>query len=1108
MFVARAPLGRTPHQSMHHLLARREHQRTLVRAGAGSARGWAAPSRHFAGPTSRHPHAGHHVMVLFAGLLAALTAIAVIGLLAPSARAEERFGIGEANFEAGTCKTDVPGTPGECTYASPHEQFFTQAAGHPVYGITSFKLNGKKELLGEAPIGAVKNVRVDIPPGLAADPEALPQCTPEEFETDKCSPTTQVGEDEATAYEAGVNVKITGQVYDLEQPPGVPLEFGIHIEVPLVTNEHILLVGHVSWHHEPQMEAAGLRTGDYHEYFEINNVPFNTPLLKSRLKFDGTAGTFLTLPSECSSTTTSHIRVESYGHAEDPSLPEGTVPEFSEAFTHTPVGVEGCKGVPFEPTITTTPSSAQSDEPDGATIEVKVPQTDNPLAFDSSDVRYAHVTLPDGMTLNPSAANGLEGCSDAQFGRGSANAVACPAGSQIGTVAIETPDLPPGSLTGAVYLGTPEPGAGPESGGEYRIFIDAESSYGVAVRLEGRVVVNPATGQLTTALLENPQLPFSDFIVRLRPGARAPLANPLACGNATTTSIFSPFTTPEDVGTPASMFTVSGCPSSLPFNISQTTRDEPATGGEHSRFTLNLLRADGQQYLAQVQTTLPEGLLGSIASVPHLCDEAQANAGTCPAESEIGSAQAIAGSGPEPYALPAGPVYLTGPYAGAPFGLAIVTPAEHIGPYDYGRIVTRASVVIDPRTTRVTTTASPPLIVGGTPVRLRTLSVTLSRPNFLVNPTSCAPSLATESRLTGTATLPPTPDATQLVSTPLTLAGCEKLAFSPTFASASNSKTASRANGASLQVTLTPHSHQANLKEIDTVLPPQLVSRQSTLIKACLAAQFAANPEGCPSASKVATATLTTPLLPGVLSGHGYLVSHGGAAFPDLDFVLQGDGVTLIQESHTNIKNAITSSSFPALPDAPFTSFKANFPVGPDSLLAANGDLCTQTVTARKRVLLRRHGHAVRRKGHLVYRTRKVKRQFALKLVMPTTLVGQNGARHTQNTPIEVLGCGKSAVRGERVLRPRVRVRARTAYITIAVPSAGRVSVRAPDLRGVRRRMRKAGEVTLVAPLSQAGLRALGKQASLRVRVRVAFTPATQGSGGFAASATAVFRRG
>ena len=349
------------------------------------------------------------MLALVAGALGAAASIAVLGLLAPNAHAEERFGITEANFEAGTCKTDAPGTPGECTYASPREQFYTQAGGHPTYGITGFKLNGKKELLGEAPIGAVKNVRVDIPPGLAADPEALSQCSVEEFEANKCSATTQVGEDEATAYEAGVNVKITGQVYDLRQPPGIPLEFGIHLEVPLIANEHILLVGHVSWHREPQMEAAGVRTGDYHEYFEIDNVPFNTPLLKSRLKFDGTKGTFLTLPSECSITTTSHIRVESYGHAEDPSLPIGTVPETSEAFTDTPVGVEGCGAVPFEPSITATPSSTQSDEPDGATIEVTVPQTEDPLAIDSSDVKYAHVTLPPGRASTRLPRTGWKG---------------------------------------------------------------------------------------------------------------------------------------------------------------------------------------------------------------------------------------------------------------------------------------------------------------------------------------------------------------------------------------------------------------------------------------------------------------------------------------------------------------------------------------------------------------------------------------------------------------------------------------------------------------------------------------------------------------------------
>ncbi len=1035
--------------------------------------------------------------------------LATGALFVPSARAAERFGVSEANFEAGTCVTDVPGTRAtECTYESPHSQFYTQAAGHPAFGITAFEFNSTETLGIKDPIGAVKNVRVDIPPGLAADPQALPQCTVEAFEEENgetCSSATQVGVDEATVYE-GVNLTITGQVYDLKQPPGVPLEFGIHLAVPPLVNEHILLVGHVSWHHEPQMEAAGVTTGDFHEYFEIDNVPHNTPLLKSRLKFEGTKGTFLTLPSECSSTTTSHLRVESYSHAEDPSLPEGTVSETSETFTHTPVGVEHCAEhtVPFEPSVTVTPESAQSDEPDGATIEVQLPQTSDPASIDSSDLRYARVTLPTGMTLNPAAANGLEGCTSSQFARGTAEPVRCPAGSSIGTAEIATPDLPE-PLAGDIYLGAPEAGATPESGGQYRIFINAESSYGVTVRVEGRVSASASTGQLTTALLEIPQLPFTDFVVRLNGGARAPLANPLACGSATTISVLAPFSSPSEPATPSSSFGVTGCASPLPFDLEQSAQAEPTSAGVNSTFTLSLARAGGQQYLSKVQTTLPEGLLGSIASVPRLCEEAQASAGTCPAESQIGVVNAAVGAGPEPFHLPTGPVYLTGPYGGAPYGLSIAVPAEHVGPYDFGRVITRATISIDPRTARVTTVASPPLLIGGTPVRLRALSITLNRPNFLVNPTSCG-GLETESLLIGTPTLPPVVSGTQAISTPFPVSGCSSLAFAPDV-SVKTSNKASRASGASLEVALTPHAHQANISEVGVTLPAQLVSRLTTLQKACSEAQFAAGPSGCPGASQVGTETLMTPLLPGVLSGRAYLVSHGGAAFPDLDFVLQGDGVTLIQESHTQIKNGITSSTFPALPDAPFTSFKASFPMGPNSLLAANGNLCTSTVTTRKREVVRKHGHAVRKHGHLVYRTRKVMRTVARKLMMPTTLLAQNGVRRTQTTQISVVGCAKSAVRSARILRPRVRMRGHAIQITLAVPAAGRITASGEDVRSVHMSVRKARTLTMTVPLAGAGLAALRAHKQLRVRVHLAFTPRRSGGEKLAAVASAVLRR-
>ncbi|MGH2855179.1 MAG: hypothetical protein ACRDLF_13415, partial [Solirubrobacteraceae bacterium] len=811
-----------------------------------------------------------------------------------------------------------------------------------------FELNSRAAGLGKEPIGNVKRVRVDIPPGLAADPEALPMCPVKVFEEDKCPEETKVGEDELTVFVALANTTITAPVYNLEQPAGLPLDFGIHVSVPLVANEHVFLEGHVSWN------------TDFHEYFEINNISKSIPVLKSKLIFDGRAGegNFLTLPSTCSSTTTSHLEVESW---------EG---EVSRTQTHTPVGVEGCNEVPFRPAAAVHPETAQSDEPDGVTAEVAAPQNTGPEAINTADIEDAHVTLPEGLTLNPSAAHGLAACTEAQAGLEEAQPgvrpttpVSCPAASRVAGVTIET-DLPPGSLAGSVYLGSPSGAA--IAGPPYTLYVDAESPYGVSVRLRGLVNPNPGTGRLEATFAGNPPLPFSDLVMRFDGGPLAPLANPLACGAGLLEARFTPYT-----GLAAALsstpFTTGGCPSPLPFALSQSTQDTSAVAGAYTSYTFNLARADGQQYLAQVSTTLPAGLLGAIPSVA-LCGEPQAGEGACPPASEIGTATVTAGAGPSPYQL-SGKVFLTGPYDGAPYGLSIAVPAV-AGPFDLGTVLTRAQIDVDPHTARVTVTGSLPRIVKGVPLRLRSIGVTVERPSFLLNPTNCAP-LATDSTLTGfvpgsSAT------ATQSLSSPFQVSDCGKLAFTPKLTAASGAKT-SKANGASLAVKLSQGPHQANIQQVLTTLPKRLVTRQSTLRKACPAATFEAGapPGGCSKEAQVGAATATTPVLPGELTGPVYLVSHGGAAFPDLDVALSGDGVTVVLVGHTHISSAgVTSASFESLPDVPVSSFTLSLPVGPHSALAANGNLCR-----------------------------------AKKLAMPTTIVAQSGARFAQTTRIAVKGC-------------------------------------------------------------------------------------------------------
>jgi hypothetical protein len=951
-------------------------------------------------------------------------------MLAVSATgAQASFGVTEQNWEAGTCVNHT------CTYQSVeknHAEAFTQAAGHPPWGITTFELNHKKGLLGEEPEGALKRIRVDVPPGLASNPEALPKCKLADFEAGKCASSTEVGTTELIVWDGLNDLPVSGKVYNLEQPPGLPLLFGIDTSIEPLVHSHSLLEGHVAWN------------GDYHEYFEIKNVPKESgglPLtvLKSKLNFNGNAGqgNFITLPTVCSSTTVSRLEVESWSG------------EISTTYTHTPVGVDGCDKVPFQPSATVVPETTQSDTPSGGTTDVKVPQNAGAGEINTADIKDVHLTLPEGVTLDPSAAHGLAACSAGQIGIGTAKPVSCPAASKVGSVKIET-DLPPGSLAGNVYLGNP--GGGPITGPPYTIYLDAESSLGVSVRLQGSVNPNPSTGRLETTFANNPQLPFSDLIATINGGARAPLANPLTCGTGHVETLFTPYT-----GMAAALsstpFVTSGCPSPLPFSLAQSTKNEPNNAGAHTSYTFSLSRTDGQQYLSQVTTALPPGLVGEIPAVTP-CGEPQAQAGTCSQASEIGQAAVAVGAGPEPYTF-YGPVFLTGPYAGAPYGLSVPVDAA-AGPFNLGTVVTRATINVDQTTARVITSSPLTTIVKGIPVRLKSLSVLISRPRFLLNPTNCGP-LATDSVLTSTF------GATQNLASPFHVSACGSLAFAPSFKATTSAK-ASKANGASLETTIKEQPGQANIKSVVVQLPKQLPSRLTTLQKACPEATFAANPFGCPSGSLVGSVRADTPVLPSKLTGPVYLVSHGGGAFPDTVLVLQADGVRVIVAGTTNISNGITTASFASTPDVPVTSITVDLPLGPNSALAANGNLCTAP------------------------------------LVMPTTITGQNGKVVKQNTKIGVAGCRGGLRRSVQILRKRVV--GNTLFLTVRTFTAGRLSAGGPHLATVGRALASAKTLTLKLPL-KGGARRMRRP--LKVRVHVSFSPKENPAESSGAAATVTF---
>lgn len=862
-------------------------------------------------------------------------------------------------WQAGTCKVDVP----TCSVDTP-SQFFEQAAGHPQVGFTQFIIKEESgPPLGPTPVGNLKTVFVDLPVGLSVNPQATPQCKLEAGQSPStCPANTQVGTSAVTATNplTGLAVPIpAAPVYNIEPLQGEPARFGLSI----VGNDIFLEAG-IAW------------DGDYHEHFRIDVAKLElggipglevARIARNRLVFDGRSGdgTFITTPTTCydpeeppfEHVYSTYLRADSY---EEPDLafPAGS------PFIESPLPPEKlpleCDSIPFDPSISVDPGTSQTDSPTGPMVAVDVPFEPSPVDQGQSHLRTARVTLPDGMGLNPSAANGLQACSDAQFGKGTTDPVACPPASKIGTVAIDTPPLPDGSLTGNVYLGR-QLSRDPTSGQEYRIFVDAESArYGISARLIGNVSADPRTGQLTTTFAENPQVPFSSFRLQLDGGPRAPLTSPPTCGpNGTTTEMTpwsgNPPVTPGDGK--GKGFTLAGAPGGSP--CAKTLADRPFApafgahtanpkGGAYSPFSVDLTRSDGNQELKGVDVDLPPGLTAKLAGVRY-CPEATvaaaaANSGaaeaaspSCPSSSLVGSASVAAGSGPEPFHIN-GKAFLTGPYHGAPISLAVITPAT-AGPFDLGSVVVRVALFVDPATARVHAVSDPiPHVFGGALLDLRSVAVTLDRKQFSLNPTNCAP-MAVGGTLHGGGANPldPASFSSFPVSTPFQVQGCEGLGFKPKLFMRVFGGTR-RGKSPKLQATLVARPGDANIGRAAVTLPRPFFLRQSSLAKICTRVQFSAHE--CPRESIYGYATAETPLLDAPLKGPVYLRSSDNT-LPDLVVSLRGQvGVDL--DGRIDQVNGRMRNTFDVVPDVPVSKFSLTVRGGKKGLLENSTNLCAR----------------------------------------------------------------------------------------------------------------------------------------------------------------------
>jgi uncharacterized repeat protein (TIGR01451 family) len=964
-----------------------------------------------------------------------------------------------------------------------------QAGGHPYEMTARIDLNTTRRVGPEAEtlptsVHDLRDVVIELPPGLLVSTAATPMCTLAQLSARaSCPADTTVGQIQT---EPSDLASLGSPIYNLTPEPGVAAEFGYRDGLG---NTHVLYgalaptpAGYALTLTAREVPQVGLDSLTVRIYGDPANRDRSTQ----------PAPALLTSPADCRSQPLQLTVYMDSWQAPGATNPDGTPnltgPGWVTASTQTPP-VTGCELLDglFTPMLTGQVDTAAASTPTGLTFELGIPQQEaNNIA--TPPLREAVVTLPEGVMIDPSVADGLTGCSEAEAGYQGATPAQpgelqdfeagpetnCPDSSKIGTIEMETPILPaetcrspaeilaecPGidereatSLDGNIYLAQPDANPFGSLLAIYLMIDDRRT--GTIVKIPAQLQANPSTGQLTLRIPELPQIPFKALRARLFNGASAPLQSPPDCGLYTIAGQLTPWSSPQS-GPPAqpsgALEVTEGpggraCQSPAGFSPAFLAGAEDSQAGAPSSFTAVFSRSDEEQTLASVAVTAPPGLSASLRGIVR-CPEPQASRGDCEAGSLVGDAVAAAGVGPRPYWLRDGRVYLTGPYDGAPFGLAIVLPVD-VGPFALGDMVVRASVRVDPSTGQISILAGrlPQMIDttaldSGIPVDLRALNVTLDRPGLIGNPTNCGQLTAV-----GRATSAGGSSASAL--SPFHASGCASLSFAPKL-SATTTHTASAVNGIAVTLNITyPHDSagiQARLSRAGFQLPAQLAGRLSTIQQACLSTTFETNPAGCPAASVIGRTTMHSQLLAAPLVGPVYFVSHGATSLPEVVLVLQGEGVTVQLHGQTSIDNRTrrTSVTFTDLPDLPFETLRTVFPAGPNSEFGASLPASTHNSLCGQ------------------------------KLTMSSALKAQDGVELHPQTPIQVTGCP------ERIVILSHHTHGHVVTVSVFVPHKGTLEAKAKGLTNATAHAGRQQMLTMK-------MRAL-RPGTLNTRLRVVLT--------------------
>jgi hypothetical protein len=830
-----------------------------------------------------------------------------------------------------------------------------QAGSHP-YSYT-VRFNLKTDGNGQSEGGAMRDVLATLPAGFFGNPAAVPACPRQDFEGGQpnCPPSTQVGVARAIVPATG---EAFGPLYNLEPPPGVTAQLGFSSAGLIILQSAVADPedGYRVKVFAPNLplEVTAVTETIWGVPADPGHTPERGPQTPFGIPSDAPLLPFLTLPTSCDTEPLLGLEVDSKlnpgvfigGNEPVPMLEEGG----------NPTTFKGCESVPFEPTVTSAPTTTLGESPAGLGFTLQLPNKglNNPKdeAITETEPTRTEVTLPAGVEINASAANGVAGCTLAQYKAETLTAQACPEAAKIGTLFAKTPLLEE-PIEGSVYLATPRNNP---FGSFLAIYIIARvPERGLLVKQAGEVRADPVTGQLTTVVSGLPPVPYSSFDLRLREGARGALIAPQTCGNFQTIAKLYPYSSPAAPVTQIAPFTVSarcaGTIAALPAHPTLSAGTTNPLAGAFAPFLIKVSREDGEARFGALNITLPKGITGKLAGVPY-CQEAQIAAAkarevegagaleiaspSCPSASQVGVVNVAAGAGPTPYTV-TGRAYLAGPYKGAPLSMVIITPAV-AGPFDLGAVVARAALYVNESTAEITAKSDPiPTILQGIPLDVRSISVQVNRDQFALNPTSCEAKAVSGQIITTTGAVAPLTNRFQV-------GGCKGLDFSPQLALSLKGAT-KRTGHPAFKAVLTQARGQANIGRTSVALPPTEFIDPLHVANPCTRPQFAAH--NCPAASILGKATAYSPLLDAPLSGKVYFRSNGGErALPDVVADLNGQVhlVVVGQVDALHKKGSEESrvrTTFATVPDAPVSKFVLELKGGKKhGLLVNSANIC------------------------------------------------------------------------------------------------------------------------------------------------------------------------